>query len=199
MTTNTVIITSSVLEVTSDSFVTEYSDFLNNAVLSQFTVTDDCPLELYVLPNLKRLIVVSPSSEISQYVITQSKKHAADPSGVRFNACFALFDTKKSNYLELPKSKKIRLVSPPQSPPSEFDFDRTEEHPNRETGHEMPAELLDASQPDAFQPGKSYLVHENSAVANIVLHPCENQFTDKEPTLGSIHTMVPPRSIYDDE
>lgn len=205
MTTNTVIITFESSEIIKEHFIDEYVNFLKTRVLSKCSITDDQPLELSILPQLCRLVVVSPTPDISAIVADETKEHAKTCK-IPYTVGFSLFDTpKKSSLLQLPEARTIHLVSPPQSPAPEFDFNRIEEKPSQETAYPIFSNSIKSGEDgviteDTFVPDKPYVIIDNAKVARVVIYPCEPIQTPGTPSLNiTSHTMLPPRSIFDED
>ncbi|AET41194.1 Rcn1p Ecym_7368 [Eremothecium cymbalariae DBVPG len=208
MATDTILITSKSVDITDGHSVSLFTGFLEDHVLSKCMVTESSPIQVYVLSQLKRLVVVSPTQEISKLIMEEYKtiRHTVEEFQ-HYTVGYSLFDTsthitRSSSNLEIPPAKRILLVSPPQSPPPGFDFHRLEDRPNSNTGHVTPGRApastsSNVSACDKVEPDKAFTILENSLVANVVLHTCETPKTEHTPSIMGVHTALPPRSIFD--
>lgn len=202
MATNTLIITSKEKNVAESTVLEELRDFLESHVLSRFTVTHADAMQLVALPAMQRLVLVCPTSEIAQSALT-AKSQCTSLDDLKFQ--FSLVDTttaSQKQYLELPSHQSFFLVSPPTSPPPEFDYSRLEEHPNREKGLVPVSHLNEKMSPQSPHPAGHHVLLETPN-ASITLDSCA---TDSEMGFGglghvsaaTIRTGMPPRSIFDD-
>ncbi|KAM3160662.1 Calcipressin-like protein [Lachancea thermotolerans] len=207
MATNTLIITSDKKDVTQGETADQVRKFLESQVLTRYSVTRADAMQLVALPSLQRLILVCPSVEIAQEAMTAKARHPdLESLQFRFSVADTTLDSRKQ-YLKLPPKQSMFLVSPPTSPPPEFDYSRLEETPNREKGL---APVSHHSQTSAAQPAEQALLSTGHHVlletprASITLDCCTRD-TDAgdEPTtdhvsVSGVRTGMPPRSIFDD-
>ncbi|CUS23697.1 LAQU0S11e02234g1_1 [Lachancea quebecensis] len=207
MVTNTLIITSNKKDVTQGETTDQIRNFLESQVLTRYSVTRADAMQLVVLPALQRLILVCPSAEIAQEAMAAKAQHPdLDSLQFRFSVVDTTLDSRKQ-YLKLPPKQSMFLVSPPTSPPPEFDYSRLEDVPNREKGL---APVSHHSQTPAAQPAEQALLSTGHHVlletprASITLDCCaKNTATGDEPvtdhvSINGVRTGMPPRSIFDD-
>ncbi|AAS51117.1 ACL111Wp [Eremothecium gossypii ATCC 10895] len=188
METNTVIIASRAADVTADAFVESFEALLQEHVLRRAHVTAEEPLQLCVLPNMRRLVVVAPTAAVARLVVDAFAAHGPPDREHMCAVGFSLLDTpRESAHLAVPAARRLLLVSPPQSPPPEFDFSRLEDGPHR------PAQVPGQDLP----PGQPVTVLAPPTGAKIVLHPCES--LAGAASVEHVHTTLPPRSVFDDE
>ncbi|CAB4254942.1 similar to Saccharomyces cerevisiae YKL159C RCN1 Protein involved in calcineurin regulation during calcium signaling [Maudiozyma barnettii] len=203
--TNTIIVTSvSQLNVTDSEQVKLLNEWLALTVLQQYTITNDNALQLIILKNFKRILLISPTHEISKSIMDVSR----DLIVSKFKFSYSLTDTSNSlekQYLELPKGERLFLISPPTSPPPGFDYSRCEEVPNTESVSkthltEQP-HLYDVINDDGKdlnnqQPREITLLDCNTG--KIVVNTCKN-YDDPNVESKLIPTSMPPKSIFDDD
>ncbi|CCE62807.1 hypothetical protein TPHA_0D01670 [Tetrapisispora phaffii CBS 4417] len=231
MTTNTLIITftgfDSRYEDNVGAQLDAIMDFLKvwlyDNILTKFEINNSNPLVLLKLEKFKRILIVAPDHQLSELIIS-SIVQSNHFSELYCRICYTLQDSKinERTYLEVPKSQKLFLISPPVSPPPEFDFERVEDEPSRITHHiddapkamtSFPAEtnelkttatqdiptlmLNGADKPD----GHRLLL--SSSVANITLQrrPSVSVNVDDEPheSVETFKTVLPPKSTFDDD
>ncbi|SMN20820.1 similar to Saccharomyces cerevisiae YKL159C RCN1 Protein involved in calcineurin regulation during calcium signaling [Maudiozyma saulgeensis] len=200
--TNTIIVTSgSQLDVTDSKHVNVLNEWLALTVLQQYTITNDNPLQLIILKNFKRILLISSNHEISKSIMDISR----DPMVSMFKFSYSLADTSNSlskQYLELPKGERLFLISPPTSPPPGFDYSKCEEVPNRDSVsrshlNDQPHlyEIINNNGNDQ-QPREITLLDCNTG--KIVVNTCKN-IDDAEVGIQLIPTAMPPKSIFDDD
>ncbi|EDO17700.1 hypothetical protein Kpol_1033p3 [Vanderwaltozyma polyspora DSM 70294] len=201
MSTNTVIVTnkSSIdpsLSVTTDDNVLRLVHWLNETILLKFQVEVSNPIQLIKIHSFKRLILVCPSRLIAKDLVTTGSIHFDHWS---FN--FSLTDTITNitkDYLKVPKSDKMFLVSPPTSPPPGFDYSRCEDQPNTNVLHV--SETSTSYNNLNINNDNNNLVSSN--VGSIVLerrasYVIFDQDDDKD--IQEFKTAMPPRSVFDDD
>lgn len=181
MINGTLIITSNVKNVIENIFVDEIKQFIFGKVITYWRITNDNPIEIIILKSLKRLIIVCPRIDISEFIHRNLNIQ-------HIQIKLSLTSTPRNSlFLEPPIAKRIFLVSPPQSPPSEFEFDKYEEIPNKDVGHSY-----------------NYESYENDTTHTIVKTPHCEIIIDKCETLDNsnvsiplpIPTSMPPKSIF---
>ncbi|SCU86944.1 LAME_0D08196g1_1 [Lachancea meyersii CBS 8951] len=225
MVSNTVIITSRRKNAAENPSLELIREFLEAIVLTRFQVTATCPMQLVALPTLQRCVLVCPSLEIAQEaILLHSQWPQLDAFQFQFSAAASQPPlAAPKQFLELPKQRALFLVSPPVSPPPEFDYSRLEESPNRHQG------LRPVGHVGAFPAASSKSSHHlHPHHHQVLLHHPSTSITldtaavetekrlDTEPNLSvhgdaNVHahelqlpsidqfrTAVPPRSIFDD-
>lgn len=201
--TNTIIITSPTCNPTDQENVALLRQWLLQTVLEEFTVTDECPLQMILLSNFKRVLLIAPNHNISERAMQDSKF----PIVSDFRFSFSLTDTSQGSerqYLELPKGQRLFLVSPPTSPPPEFDYSRCEEKPSTDTisrAHlDTRPHLYSILQKDMHK-GDQAITLLDSDKHKIVLNTCETLGGEGEEGADGelVPTAMPPRSIFDDD
>lgn len=202
--TNTIIVTSPGASPTDAESVQTLRQWLSQTVLEEFAVTDDCPLQMILLPAFRRILLISPSRAISQRVMQESTL----PIVADFRFSYSLADTAgeaERQYLELPKGQRLFLVSPPTSPPPGFDYSRCEERPSTET---ISKAHLD-TRPHLYSvlgadegKGEQAITLLDSRQHKIVLNTCATLQGEREvegPAETVVPTAMPPRSIFDND
>ena len=209
--TNTIIVTSSNNEddITDKKQIQTLNDWLGYTVLQEYNITNEKPLQLIILKNFKRILLITSNHNISRYIIDESRKNEPLIKSFKFN--YSLTDTTSTvekQYLQLPKGERLFLISPPTSPPPGFDYSRCEEEPNR---HSLSKSHLQ-DQPHLYEilndnsgndsgnnlPREVTLLDNN--MGKIIVNTCENlQIEDDDNDTNLIPTSMPPRSIFDDD
>lgn len=194
METDTIIITSSRLNVTAQETVESIKMFLYDHVLAKAQVLKDNPMQLVALPNFKRLIIVCPDVSLARKVMKE-RLNCKDLEGIRFNYSLANTSVReKKQHLELPLARTLFLVSPPTSPPPEFDYSKLEDGPNMHPGHTtFPA--LNKEYVTGTEPGH-FTVVENK-FGKITVDVCGDESEGTNPSVERVKTGRPPRSIFD--
>ena len=198
MVTNTVVITagSTDFEVTDDAAVERISGWLRSSILLEHQVVSANPVQLITLKSFERLLVVCPDWEISEATLRLGKQQLAP----EFQFGYSLSDNKDdtNDYLQVPKGEKLFLISPPCSPPPEFDYSRCEEAPNSFTLHRHPDQthlptgtLLPPSTLIDSKLGKITLERRGSII------PLRD--SEEHISVETFKTALPPRSIFDDD
>lgn len=209
--TNTIVVTSSNNEddMADKKHIQVLNDWLGYTVLQQYNITNEKPLQLIVLRNFKRVLLITSNHDISKYIMTESRKKEPLIKSFKFN--YSLTDTTSTaekQYLQLPKGERLFLISPPTSPPPGFDYSRCEEEPNRHSlskSHlqEQP-HLYEIINDNGSNDSGNNLPREVTLLDNdmgkIVVNTCENlDIEDDESEANLIPTSMPPRSIFDDD
>lgn len=209
--TNTIIVTSSVPEddITGKRQIQTLNDWLGYTVLQEYNITNENPLQLIILKNFKRVLLITSNHDISRYIMAESRKKEPLIKSFKFN--YSLTDTTNAGekqYLQLPKGERLFLISPPTSPPPGFDYSRCEEEPNKHSfskGHlqEHPHlyEIINSTDDSTAgnnSPREVTLLDNN--MGKIVVNTCENlDIEDDGDETNQIPTSMPPRSIFDDD
>ncbi|CEP20538.1 RCN1 [Cyberlindnera jadinii] len=126
MVSNTLIITGvSAEQLNDDAFIAR----LHNVLVSALAQTES--VQFIVLKSFKRILLIFQSRESSSLLIDKLKELGRAEG---FACGYALNDFSNNlgnNYLELPSDSRMFLISPPASPPVDFNYDATEEEPNK--------------------------------------------------------------------
>ncbi|KAL6949735.1 hypothetical protein ACO0QE_000392 [Hanseniaspora vineae] len=136
-------------------------DFILEA-LSQIRGIKADNVQVIKLQSMQRVLIVSPSRSISSLLDTYLKTSAEDNfllRDIHLSFSFSLKDTNEhlnhtlkadsegklgspiSTHLAVPEHTKLFLVSPPQSPTSEFDFSKVEDSPNKHPHPHIPLDF----------------------------------------------------------
>lgn len=123
--TNTLILAGIPLSQLEDN---EYINSLQQEIIANIPNTDF--VQFVILKTFKRIIIVFNNKTSGVKVHDYFKKTHSD-----FKTGFSLHDYASfdinDNYLELPDNSRMFLISPPASPPIDFNYDQTEEEPNK--------------------------------------------------------------------
>ena len=222
--TDTIIVTSSKLDPTSDSNIQSLRSELLDPILAANTVTASHPLEIIPLPSLRRVLIISPTVALSSTIYNQAGANTALSNLFTFK--YSRRNTKvevsTGQYLELPEHKTIFLISPPTSPPPEFDYSRCEEEPSKEifalndhlSGSNNPGSDMNVNieYMIAVAGGKEVAVEEEREITliesksgKITVSPCLNNACgggSNNSGAGAtipriVPTALPPKSIFD--
>lgn len=153
-------------------------------------------MQLIHLPSFKRVLVVAESREAASRLMLKR----AELDGIKLR--YTLTDTEgafenpdeKLGRLQVPPHKRTFLISPPASPPPEFDYSRCEEPPDR-GGSAVSSEGTAFEDLETNDEGQRTLLSSTSGT--ITIQPAET--FEKEPQQPMPHTAMPPKSIFDDE
>ncbi|CCH58815.1 hypothetical protein TBLA_0A10370 [Henningerozyma blattae CBS 6284] len=198
--TDTIIITSSQSEtsITDVAIVDYIESWIEDNVLTHYKVVSSNPVELVALRSFKRVLVICPTIELSEIIMEKMNSIQNNPLLSNLQLNYAAFDSKdlhnddyEKKYLKLPKGEKRFLVSPPTSPPPEFDYSKVEEAPNV-FHHKTPLMFNEVQ-------GRATLV--KSSVGTIILDnsACSSLQTLEEPSIREFKTAMPPKSIFEED
>lgn len=209
MITDTIVITSNIpdVDVTTDKTVEIIQHWLGETILLSHEVLAANPIQVIILRTFKRILIISPNAETSKDIMDlfQMKQEVMERGlqDLQFN--YTLTNTHGENftevekdYLQLPPADKLFLISPPSSPPPEFDYSKCEDIPKINNNNHLGSRCDPLHEGDnGPTPGTYTLL--TSDVANIVIDSCADLETDLNPgtTVNNIKTAVPPRSIFD--
>lgn len=123
--TNTLILAGISLENLDDNI---YINTLQQEIIANIPNTD--LVQFVILKTFKRILIIFNNKASSVQVYEHFKSTRKD-----FKAGYSLHDYSsfdiKDNYLELPDNSRMFLISPPASPPIDFNYDQVEEEPNK--------------------------------------------------------------------
>ncbi|KAL3231191.1 Calcipressin-like protein [Nakaseomyces bracarensis] len=188
--TDTIIVTSNKVNITDSSTLPLFNEWFLKHILLRFRVEESNPIKLIILRNFKRCLIVCPDHIISEAVMS-TMKETPPCEDLIFN--YSLTDslgnaTLEKDYLKVPEHEKLYLISPPCSPPPEFDYSKCEDRPSMKThAHEILRPLHKAT---------SFVAVESS-VGKITVDTCDD-IDNSGPTLEGVRTALPPKSIFDD-
>lgn len=178
--TNTIIVTSDADSVLEQAESLE--QWLSQRVLSHRHITAENPVEMVILQEFQRVMIISPTREVSQE-IKQALENGVTPFSLHYSYSMADTSDQSPEYLTVPKSKRVFLISPPTSPPPEFDYARCEQPPPRARTHEQ--RHTDDSQ---------FLTLLDSKIASIALQRCDPEQSSETTTSRQNRTALPPRT-----
>lgn len=123
--TNTLILAGIPLERLEDN---QYIVPLQHEIIANIPNTD--LVQFIILKTFKRILIIFNNKQSSIKVYDHFKTTHDD-----FTTGYSLHDYSSfdinDNYLELPDNSRMFLISPPASPPIDFNYDQVEEEPNR--------------------------------------------------------------------
>lgn len=202
--TDTVIITSPTREVCSSPLFDELVQRVQTFVVDRNQIYGGDAIKVVALPGFRRLLVISPSREVSEQV------HAL---GAEFEDCvfgYSLTDHHvtgtpaaqggpEKQYLRVPEARTLFLVSPPASPPPGFDYSRLEDNPNMHTGHAVDADgplgPAGAATRTVFDNGRTQITVQQPPVAGAAGPGFSEAGANP---LRRVKTALPPVSTFDD-
>lgn len=188
--TDTIIVTSNEINITDSSTLPLFNNWFLQHILLRFEVKESNPIKLIILRNFKRCLIVCPDHIISEAVM-QTLKETPPCDSLIFSYSIADSlgnETLQKDYLKVPEHEKLYLISPPSSPPPEFDYARCEDKPSMKThAHDIKRTLHKAT---------SFVAVE-SPVGTITVDTCDD-VDNNGPSLEGIRTALPPKSIFDD-
>lgn len=189
--TDTVIITSKTQNVCSQPIFNEIVEHIQTYIVNVNEINDSNPLEIASLPGFRRIVVISPSHRIS----VQVRALARDMPDYTFGFSMTDHHTNctgsthlRNSSLKVPETNRVFLVSPPASPPSDFDYSRLEETPNSSSLHTL--------EPSNNCAGNPCTLLDNGQV-QITLNPSQTQGTSTK-SVTTIKTSMPSSSTFDD-
>ncbi|CCD24051.1 Rcn1p NDAI_0C03910 [Naumovozyma dairenensis CBS 421] len=197
--TDTVIVTSDKVNVTDRDIVEVIQKWLTDTVLLEFDVLPDLPIEIVILGSMKRLLIICPNHAISKYI----KEMEPKPDNLPLNIGYSLVDGRATaapkKYLELPPHETLFLVSPPASPPPEFDYSKCEGPPSSLThpSHDEKQQHTTLREETLKEPGTYTLIDSKSG--RITVDTCAQADRPVHMTLEQVRTAFPPKSMFDDE
>lgn len=193
-----------------------YIDCLQRKIVSNALNTDT--VQFIILKSLKRIILIFDNLESSvklYQVLREDKSFITGKSIHNYN------NNIQDNYLKLPNNSRMFLISPPASPPPDFNYDQEEEEPNKlqiYTPEELKESLLKYNKEleKILRENKNKINEsswneitekeivlndnkENSNTPKIILHPIKGHNDHLiSHAIESFRTSLPARSIFDE-
>lgn len=210
--TDTVIITSKTQDVCSAPLFDQIVDKVQDDVVDESQVYGSKAVQVIALTGFKRVLVISPTYQISRKV---------KALGEHFPECkfgYSIIDhvpdtksmhmvTRTKTFLEVPELKTVFLISPPASPPPDFDYSRLEDWPNRDTGHghgesvETPDPKPKSSTDSAVNDKKADSYTKKKVLDNgrfKIFVESSDDGSESPTDLHRVKTSMPPVSTFDD-
>ncbi|KAH7590056.1 Calcipressin [Nakaseomyces glabratus] len=188
--TDTIILTSNERDITGQEILPILASWFEDNVLSNIQVLPANPIQLLLLKNFKRCLIICPDHAVSNAVMQKLKLKVPLPDLI-FN--YSITDSQnnssvKKDYLKVPEHQRLFLISPPSSPPPEFDYSKCEDKPSFKTHAHQPEKIL--------RQATSFVAIE-SQVGTITVNTCDD-YNNGDPGLEGVRTALPPKSIFDD-
>lgn len=223
MVTDTIIVTSKTRDACQENVLQYLQNWLSETILLSYQIDEVSPIQLINLKKFDRSLIIAPNREIAQAIMqlfqNNSNTNNNNDGLAHYNLQSLTFNysTVDSNmeikYLDLPKHDKLFLISPPSSPPPEFDYSRCEDIPNKHPHIHLKkfgTQISDYNNNTDSQNGNNIYNNENnnngshftlltSDIANITVDSCELLDDDSTIKVDEFKTMMPPRSIFDDD
>ncbi|CCH45262.1 Calcipressin-like protein [Wickerhamomyces ciferrii] len=166
--TNTLILTGISLEnLENNQFIAD----LQQEIVSKISNDDSDFVQFVVLKTFRRILIIF-NNKVSSIDLYKHFKNSRND----FKAGYSLHDYAnfkiEDNSLELPDNSRMFLISPPASPPIDFDYDREEEEPNKTQiyTHEELKEIFEKNQKNLED-----IVHENMKTTKYSNNESNNQ------------------------
>ncbi|CCK70992.1 Rcn1p KNAG_0F03300 [Huiozyma naganishii CBS 8797] len=199
--TDTIVITGRKGVLIDNDAVSLIQNWLSDTVLLSHTVLRDNPLQLIVLRKFQKILLISPATDLSRSIMHVAENDDELLSS-NFQFTYSLTNTAatcEKDYLKLPERDHLFLISPPTSPPPEFDYTRCEERPS--TIENVTTHLPRSHMSGEADDDKGVLLV--SDVGSITIDRCQTQKSDDEMVpvmaLEQRRTAAPPRSLFDSD
>lgn len=180
--TNTIVVSSQDDELLES--LEPLKQWLTDNVLCKTTVTAENPIQLIVQRHSQTALIVCPTHEIA-HMVHETLHTTPLTRSLAYDYAEKDFDDAMDR-LQVPKSDRVFLTSPPTSPPPGFDYARCEQPP---PAHPHPMD------PPGDQ--REFLTLLDSKIARIALQRCsDNAKPAHQDSL--VRTACPPRSSNPD-